>query len=78
MSDNISGKDFLAAEGVEGWRIISDGACAFYRTASLQAAVRLIDAIGGIDGIDEHSPRLDVRHDGITVRFLTKAPRATA
>ena len=72
VSDNISGKDFLAAEGVEGWRIISDGATAFYPTASFQASARLVDAIGGIDGIDEHPPKLDVRHDGVTVRFLTK------
>jgi 4a-hydroxytetrahydrobiopterin dehydratase len=72
MSDNITGKDFRAAEGVEGWRIISDGACAFYPTASFQASAGLVDAIGGIDGIDEHPPRLDVRHDGVTVRFITK------
>jgi hypothetical protein len=57
VSDDISGKDFLAAEGVEGWRINSDGASAFYSTASLQASVRLVDAIGGIDGIDEHPRR---------------------
>ena len=72
MSDDITGKDFLAAEGVEGWRIISDGACALYPTASFQASLRLVDAIGRIDGIDEHPPKLDVRPDGVTVRFLTK------
>jgi 4a-hydroxytetrahydrobiopterin dehydratase len=72
VSDNISGKDFLAAGGVEGWRIISDGACAFYPTASFQVSARLVDAIGGIDGIDQHSPSLDLRHDGVTVRLLTK------
>ena len=54
MSDNVTGKDFRAAEGVEGWRVISDGACAFYPTASFKASARLVDAIGGIDGIDEH------------------------
>jgi 4a-hydroxytetrahydrobiopterin dehydratase len=72
MGDSITGKDFRAAEGVERWRIISDGATAFYPTASFQASVRLVDAIGGIDGIDQHPPKLDIRHDGVTVRFLTK------
>lgn len=72
MSDDITGRDFLAAEGVERWRIISDGAAAFYPTASFQASAQLVDAIGGIDGIDEHPPSLDVRRDGVTVRFLTK------
>ena len=72
MSDDITGKDFRAAEGVEGWRIITDGATAFYPAASFRASARLVDAIGGIDGIDEHPPKVDVRHDGVTVRFLTK------
>jgi len=72
MSEDISGKDFLAAEGLEGWRIISDGACAFYPTPSFGASTKLVDGIGGIGGIDEHPPKLDVRHDGVTVRFLTK------
>jgi 4a-hydroxytetrahydrobiopterin dehydratase len=72
VSDDMTGKDFRAAKGVERWRIISDGACAFYPTASFQASARLVDTIGGIDGIGEHPPRLDVRHDGVTVCFLTK------
>jgi 4a-hydroxytetrahydrobiopterin dehydratase len=72
MSESITGKDFLAAEGVEGWRLISDGASAFYPTSSFQGSARLVESIGGIDGIDEHPPSLDVRHDGVTVRFLTK------
>jgi 4a-hydroxytetrahydrobiopterin dehydratase len=72
MSDDITGKEFRAAEGVERWRIISDGACAFYPTASFQASARLVDAVRAIDGIDEHPPSLDIRHDGVTVRFLTK------
>ena len=72
MSDNVKGKDFIATPGLENWRVISDGACAFYRTASFQASVELVGAIGAIDGIDEHPPKLDVRHDGVTIRFLTK------
>lgn len=72
MSDDITGKDLLAAEGLEGWRIISDGACAFYPTGSFEASVRFVEAIGGIDGIGKHPPKVDIRHDGVTVRFLTK------
>ena len=72
MSDNITGKDFIAADGVEGWRVTSDGASAFYPTASFTASARLVGVIGGIDGIDGHPPKLDIRHDGVTVRFLTK------
>jgi 4a-hydroxytetrahydrobiopterin dehydratase len=72
MSDSITGRDFIATPGLGNWRVVSDGACAFFSTASFQASARLINAIGGIDGIDQHPPRLDVRHDGVTVRLLTK------
>jgi 4a-hydroxytetrahydrobiopterin dehydratase len=74
MSDDFSIKDFLAADGVENWRVISDGACAFYATESFAASAAFVDAIGRIDGIGEHPPSVDVRHDGVTVRFLTASP----
>ena len=73
MADDFKIADFLVAEGVENWRVISDGACAFYPTASFQASAQLVEAIGGIDGIGAHPPNVDVRHDGVTVRFLSKS-----
>jgi 4a-hydroxytetrahydrobiopterin dehydratase len=74
MSDEFSIKDFVAADGVENWRVISDGACAFYATESFAASTAFVDAIGRIDGIGDHPPSVDVRHDGVTVRFLTTSP----
>lgn len=76
MADDFKIADFLVAEGVENWRVISDGACAFYPTASFQASAQLVEAIGGIDGIGAHPPNVDVRHDGVTVRFLSKSVEA--
>ena len=73
MTDKFAIKDFLAADGVERWRVISDGACAFYPTGSLANSVRLVEAIGGIDGIADHAPNIDIRLDGVTIRFLTKS-----
>jgi 4a-hydroxytetrahydrobiopterin dehydratase len=72
MADEFTIKDFLAADGVERWRVISDGACAFYRTGSFGESARLVAAIGRIEGIADHPPNIDIRHDGVTVRFLTK------
>jgi 4a-hydroxytetrahydrobiopterin dehydratase len=66
-------KDFLAAAGVENWRVISDGATAFFPTKSLAAAARLVDAISEIDGIENHRPWIDIRNMGVTVRFLTRS-----
>jgi hypothetical protein len=44
MSANLPIKEFLAAEGVENWRVISDGACALYATTSFAGSSRLASA----------------------------------
>ena len=51
--------------------MVSDGACAFFRTDSFAAAARLVQAISELDDIDGHPPDVDVRPDGVTVRLLT-------
>ena len=43
MSDVIKTTDFLA-QAVD-WRIVSDGACAFYRTSSLAESAKLVAAL---------------------------------
>jgi 4a-hydroxytetrahydrobiopterin dehydratase len=35
MSDYIAPKDFQKAEGVEDWRLTSEGACALFRTEQM-------------------------------------------
>lgn len=72
MTDEFTIKDFLAADGVERWRVISDGACAFYPTGSFEDSAKLVEAVGRIEGIGDHAPNVDIRRDGVTVRFLTK------
>ena len=67
----IRARDFHEAEGVDEWRVVGDGACTFFRTASFADAVRLVAAIGGLEGIDRHRPDIDVRSDGVTVRLIT-------
>ncbi len=73
MSDPIKIKEIYESEGVESWRVISDGACAFYATTSLLASAGFVDAISKIEDIEKHPPRVDIRHDGVTVRFITKS-----
>lgn len=72
MTDGFTIRDFNAAEGVEGWRVVCDGATAFYATPSFAAAAAFVAAIGAIEGMDGHPPSVDIRHDGVTVRFMTK------
>lgn len=73
MTDRISPKEFHEAEGSEDWRVVGDGACAYFRTGSFATAARLVQAISAVPGVDDRHTDIDVRHDGVTVRLLTKA-----
>ena len=71
MVDGISPTQFHESEGVEGWRVVGDGACAWFRTESLAASARLVLAISQRPGVEDHRPDIDVRSDGVTVRLIT-------
>jgi 4a-hydroxytetrahydrobiopterin dehydratase len=71
VTDGISPKQFHQAEGVDDWRVVGDGACAYFRTGSLAASARLVQAISELPDIEDHPPDVDVRHDGVTVRLIT-------
>ena len=71
MTENISPKQFREAEGAEDWRVLSDGATAYFRTGSFGAGARLVQAMSELPGVDDDRPDVDVRHDGVTVRMLT-------
>ena len=70
MTDRISPKQFRESEGVDDWRVLGDGANAYFRTGSLAAGARLVQAISELPGIDDLQPDVDVRHDGVTVRIV--------
>lgn len=72
-TDVISPSAFQDADGLEDWRVLGDGACAFYRTDSFAASADLVRAIGEIPGIDDHPPAIDVRAGGVTFRQVTAA-----
>lgn len=71
MTEGISARQFLEAEGVEDWRIVSDGACAFFPTDSFAASARFLQAIGEAEL--EAPPDVDIRAGGVTVRLITVA-----
>lgn len=74
MRDHISPRQFHASDGVEDWRVLGDGATAFFRTDSFAASARLVQAIAGIGGIEGHRPDVDIRSGGVTVRLVTVTP----
>jgi 4a-hydroxytetrahydrobiopterin dehydratase len=71
MTERRSPQQFHQSEGVEDWRVIGDGACAYFRTGSFAASARLVQAISQLPGVEDHKPDIDVRHDGVTVRLTT-------
>jgi 4a-hydroxytetrahydrobiopterin dehydratase len=71
MTDQITPSQFYEAEGVEDWRLTSEGATAFFRTRSFAESARFVQAIGELPGVEDHRPGVDVRHDGVTVHMIT-------
>ena len=74
MSDWVTMRQFHESKGVEDWRVVGEGACAYFRTGSFAAGARLVNAISELAGLEEHHPDVDLRHDGVIVRLITVAP----
>ena len=72
-SQQISPGEFHAADGAEDWRVLAEGACAFFRTGSFTESARFLDVIAALEGMADHPPDADVRRDGVTVRLITIA-----
>jgi 4a-hydroxytetrahydrobiopterin dehydratase len=66
MSDRVYSQQFHQAEGAEAWRVLPEGAYAFFRTDTFAASARLVDAISGL-APEGHEPDVDIRGDGVTI-----------
>ena len=74
MTEAITLLQFHQADGVEDWRVVGDGVCAYFRTGSFAAGARLVQAIGELAGLDDHHPDVDMRPGGLLVRLITITP----
>lgn len=66
VADRIFSAQFHAAEGAEAWRVLPEGAYAFFRADSFRASARFVDAISGLV-TEGDPPNVDIRADGVTV-----------
>lgn len=66
MSERIFSRQFHGSEGVEAWRVMPEGALAFFRTDAFGASVQFVEAIGRLVGAGA-APDVDLRPDGVTV-----------
>ncbi len=71
MTARITPQQFHEAEGVEAWRVLSEGACTYFPAASFSAGARLVQGIAELPDLAPHQPDVDLRHDGVTVRLIT-------
>lgn len=69
MTDTMKINEFLRA--ARDWRILSEGAVAFFRTGSLADSSRFVAALAQIEGLGEHRFGIDIRSEGVTVRVVT-------
>ena len=60
---------FLAATGVDDWRMLYCGPIAHFAAESVHAGVALATAITALDELADHPPLIDVRPSGVTVRL---------
>ncbi|MFI7703151.1 VOC family protein [Nonomuraea sp. NPDC049480] len=71
MVEEITPRQFHASVGVDDWRVLFGGACAYFRTGSFMAGVALVNAISDLAGVGGRHPDVDLRHEGVTVRLMT-------
>ena len=71
MTERITPRQFHEATGVEDWRVLFEGACAYFGTGSFATGVALVDAIGRLADAANHHPDVDLRYAGVTVRLIT-------
>ncbi|MFE6668407.1 VOC family protein [Streptomyces sp. NPDC057697] len=69
---HIRPQQFHASTGVADWRVVGEGACAYFRTGSFAAGARFVQAIGEMPGSGDGLPHpdVDVRPEGVTVRLI--------
>ena len=74
MAEQITPRQFHNAAGVDDWRVLTNIACAHFRTESFATGIELVGAIGKLADSANHHPDVDLRHDGVTVRLTTTTP----
>ena len=66
MTERILSRQLHRAEGAEAWRVLPEGAYAFFRTNSFGTSSRFVEAISGL-AREGDEPDVDIRGDGVTV-----------
>ncbi|MCK9496902.1 MAG: 4a-hydroxytetrahydrobiopterin dehydratase [Dehalococcoidia bacterium] len=71
MTESIMPTQFSEAEGVEDWRVVGDGARAYFATTSFAEGARFVQALATRPALEAHPPDVDLRPRGVSVRLIT-------
>jgi 4a-hydroxytetrahydrobiopterin dehydratase len=66
VSDRVLARQFHAAEGAEAWRVLPEGAYAYFGADSFPAAAGFVEALGRLVR-EGDEPHIDIRGGGVTV-----------
>ncbi|MGW8364621.1 VOC family protein [Streptomyces wedmorensis] len=64
-------QQFHETVGLGDWRVVGEGACAYFRTGSFAVGARFVQTISELPGAGGDHPDVDLRQDGVTVRLIT-------
>jgi 4a-hydroxytetrahydrobiopterin dehydratase len=70
--DPITPEQFHDADGTDDWRVLYWGAHAFFRAGSYAAGARFVAAITALDEVVRHEPDVDLRHEGVAVKLISR------
>ncbi|MFG2600262.1 VOC family protein [Streptomyces sp. NPDC048462] len=70
-TERIRPQRFHESAGVEDWRVVGEGACAYFHTGSFAVSARFVQAVSEIPGVGDEHPDVDMRQKGVLVRLIT-------
>jgi 4a-hydroxytetrahydrobiopterin dehydratase len=71
MVEPITSRQFHEFSGVVDWRVLSDGATAYFRTGSFAKGLELVNRIGALADATDHHPDIDLRYSSVLVKLMT-------
>jgi 4a-hydroxytetrahydrobiopterin dehydratase len=71
MVQPINSKQFHETPGVADWRVLSDGAAAYFATGSFAKGLEFVDRIGELADAANHHPDIDLRYAAVLVKLMT-------
>jgi len=76
MRDPITPQQFHDADGIDDWRVVTGGASAVYRTASLTQGADFASRIATIADDLDHHPDIDLRARRVALRTTTHSEKS--